>query len=792
MSLSGYNGIIMYARRIFIFYIFCSLFWAGEICGQSIRGQVYAEDGSALSGISVILKGTAFGTVTASDGSFVLKPNAGGRFMMVVSSVGYVSQSKELVTKPGNDLNIHFTLKSDSKNMEEAVVVGKTEIQQLKETGFNVNALDVKPFANSNRDINQILNATSGIRIREAGGLGSDFNFSMNGLSGRQVKFFIDGIPMENFGGAMTLNNIPVNLAEKIEIYKGVVPVELGADALGGAVNIVTARNTKRFLDASYSYGSFNTHRASLNGSYSDAKTGFMVNAGGFYNYSDNNYLMKGVEIEQNGAFVRKDFRRFNDAYHSAMGQVEVGLRNKRWADLILIGLLYSDQYKERQTGVDQDIVYGKVHSFGHFVMPTLKYKKEDFLVKGLTTTLFATYATNRTTMVDTSASRYGWDGRVTSVNSNFSEQGQFSVYKYTNKFAIVRTNFTYQLNANNSLGLNYNLNAGQREGINAYKNASQAGNALDIPNKLGKGITGLSWQSNYLADRLTSSVFAKHYRLHTYIREAVYYNGSGYVKEEAEDTRHYFGYGAATRFKLIESVGLKASFEHAFRLPEVEELFGDGVTVLANPDLKPEESDNINVGAYFTKRVNQHKFSIEASTFSRTAKDFINAVPGGTYSSYTNIGKVAIAGVDGEVKYSYKNLVFANFNASYTDATNADKKSAVYQDRIPNQPWLYANADIGLGKNDIFQESDRLQFNWFTQYVHWFYLTWPSRGYEPGKSRIPTQFIHSATVSYSMKNGRYNISLESRNLFNELAYDNFRLQKPGRSVNVKLRYFLK
>ncbi|MCE7042614.1 TonB-dependent receptor [Dyadobacter sp. CY312] len=772
---------------------FFLLFQLFQVSGQSLKviGHVHADDGTALSGVSISLRGTAVGTATRDDGSFELSSLSEGRFTMTVSSVGYIGQSKDFTLKSGQDLVFEFVLKSDAHSMEEALILGKTEAQQLKETGFNVNAIDVKAFANSNRDINQILNASSGIRIRENGGLGSDFNFSMNGLSGRQVKFFIDGIPMENFGGAMSLNNIPVNLAERIEIYKGVVPAELGADALGGAVNIVTAQNTKRFLDASYSYGSFNTHRASLNGSYSDEKTGFVINASGFYNYADNNYLMRGVEIEQNGAFVRRDFRRFNDAFHSAMGQVEVGLRNKKWADLILIGFLYSDQYKERQTGVDQDMVYGKVHSFGHFVMPTLKYKKENFFVKGLTATLFATYATNNTTTVDTSASRYGWDGKITAINQNFSEQGAFAVFKYTNKFAILRTNLSYQLNANNALGLNYNLNAGQRKGINTYKNASQEGNALDVPNKLGKGILGLSWQSNFLNERLTSSVFAKHYQLHTYIREAVFYNGSGYVKQEAEDTRHFFGYGAATRFKLFESVGLKASFEHAFRLPEVEELFGDGISVLASPALRPEESDNINVGAYFTKRISHHKFTLEAAAFSRTAKDFINAVPGGTFSSYTNVGKVAIKGFDGELKYSYKNLVFANFNASYTDATNIDRKSAVYQDRIPNQPWLYANADIGLGKNDVFRESDRLQFNWFSQYVHWFYLTWPSRGYEPAKSRIPTQLIHNATISYSLKNGKYNISLESRNLLDELAFDNFRLQKPGRSFNVKLRYFL-
>jgi outer membrane cobalamin receptor len=56
-----------------------------------------------------------------------------------------------------------------------------------------------------------------------------------------------------------------------------VVPVELGADALGGAVNIITDQYTKRFLDASLSYGSFNTSRAALAGRFTDEKNRFEV-----------------------------------------------------------------------------------------------------------------------------------------------------------------------------------------------------------------------------------------------------------------------------------------------------------------------------------------------------------------------------------------------------------------------------------------------------------------------------------------------------------------------------------
>ncbi|RYE16642.1 MAG: hypothetical protein EOP51_25420, partial [Sphingobacteriales bacterium] len=94
-----------------------------------------------------------------------------------------------------------------------------------------------------------------------------------------------DGYVSRRTNGAW-LNNIPVNLAERIEVYKGVVPVELGADALGGAVNIITDQHTRKYLDASVSYGSFNTSRAALSGRYTDAKTGLVFDFNGFNNYS--------------------------------------------------------------------------------------------------------------------------------------------------------------------------------------------------------------------------------------------------------------------------------------------------------------------------------------------------------------------------------------------------------------------------------------------------------------------------------------------------------------------------
>ncbi|MDR2791817.1 MAG: TonB-dependent receptor plug domain-containing protein, partial [Tannerellaceae bacterium] len=137
--------------------------------------------------------------------------------------------------------------------LKEVEIVGKTPVQQVRESPYNVVAIDTRLFHNTTLDLAHALDRISGARLRETGGVGSSAEFSLNGFTGRHVKFFLDGVPMEGFGSAFQINNIPVNMAERIEVYKGVVPARFGADALGGVVNVVTAQRRRTFVDASYS-----------------------------------------------------------------------------------------------------------------------------------------------------------------------------------------------------------------------------------------------------------------------------------------------------------------------------------------------------------------------------------------------------------------------------------------------------------------------------------------------------------------------------------------------------------
>ncbi|REA57388.1 TonB-dependent receptor [Dyadobacter luteus] len=767
-----------------------------------VHGTIKGISGEGIPGVAVQIKNSSRGEHTDADGKFRINGLKSGTYQLLFSAVGYKNHQRDVTLKSGQNQEVLIVMEENSQHLNEVRVVGKTESRALKEGAYNVNALDTKAFANTSSDINQVLNRMSGVRIQESGGLGSDFRFSLNGLSGNHIKFFIDGIPMESFGGGLSLNNIPVNLAERIEVYKGVVPAYLGSDALGGAVNIVTKGKGNNKLDASYSIGSFNTHRAALSGSYTAPKSGITVNISSYYNFSDNNYWMRNnpeanvkLQVIEDGKFVVKDrLRRFHDGFESYMGQIEVGISNKKWADVFVLGLTHTNTYKERQTGATQDKVIGEMTNKSHNTVPSLRYRKDDLFVKGLALRAFANISNDKSVVTDTSSRTwYQWNGIPDRVNQTSGELNvNKSITHLTGGNALAQLNLNYALTPDHMFNLNYNYNASFRE---SYNEIDPYNHSYDRSNRLNKKILGFTYQQDFFDSRLSNSFFVKHFGF----SGKVIGTDSSVSKEHSS----YWGYGGASRFKLTEGTGIKASYEYALRLPGLIELYGNAEEVIGNANLQPENSNNYNLGVFFTKRVNNHTFFAEASAFYRNTKNYIYSMPalssvGGDFSMYYNAGGIKINGFEADLRYEYFRLLSFSVNMSYMNAVDRERyvrgtnrEKITYLSRIPNQPWLYGSTDFNIGKSDLFGKGTRLQFNWFTQFINSYSLSWSKLGNKSTKDYIPVQFIQNVGITYSLKSGRYNITLESRNLTDQIAYDNFKLQKPGRSFSLKLRYVL-
>lgn len=267
----------------------CVIFTSAQNRLLSISGQIKSNDGNPLPGATVKIHKTNYGTLTDRSGNFKLSNIPLGKYTIQVSAVGFKTQKKEISVADGQSGTFNFSLSESTEQMETVNVIGRTANQEVNRQAFNVTSVDAKKLYNTTLDISGALDRVAGIRVRESGGVGSNFNLSLNGFSGNHVRYFIDGIPMDNFGSSFQINNIPINIADRIEVYKGVVPMWLGADALGGAINIVTGDRYRNYVDVSYSFGSFNTHRSVINAAATSANgLTFQLNA--FQNYSDNDY----------------------------------------------------------------------------------------------------------------------------------------------------------------------------------------------------------------------------------------------------------------------------------------------------------------------------------------------------------------------------------------------------------------------------------------------------------------------------------------------------------------------
>lgn len=782
--------------RIFLFIAATGINVAAnaEIEKVIISGSVKSTDKSPVDFATVYLKDTQYGCTTNEKGEYRLNAPT-GNYTLVVSAVGFETYEKRITIGSHNDRH-KITLKPSVTELDEVVVVSNG-VSRLKRSAFNAVAVDTKEMKNSTKSLSEAIAKAPGMKLRESGGVGSDMQMMLDGFSGKHVKVFIDGVPQEGVGSSFGLNNIPVNFAERIEVYKGVVPVGFGSDAIGGVINIVTNKKKRNwFLDASYSYGSFNTHKSNIHFGQT-LKNGFTYEINAFQNYSDNDYYVdapiKDFETGNINAGTGR-VKRFNDTYHNEAVIGKIGVVDKKWADRLMFGFTYSNMYQDIQTGVRQSIVYGEKHRKGHSLMPSLEYKKRNLLVKGLELTMTTNYNRNTTYNVDTAAYEYNWLGEKNLMNTRGEQSYQYSRADNDNWNNTITLN--YRIGKAHFITFNNVFNAFRRSNTSLLTN-EELTDAID--KKTRKNISGLSYRL-MLSERWNVSAFVKHYIQYVSGPQATDANSTDYVRTDRKVSST--GYGAAGTYFILPELQVKLSYEKAYRLPTIEEMFGDEDLEMGEISIRPENSDNVNLNISYSKSFGKHNIYIEGGLVYRDTKDYIQRniadLSGGKMAAtYINYGKVLTKGINASARYSFSNWLSIGGNFTKMDvrdnqklAIGTSQPNLAYKERMPNIPYMFADSDINLYWYNLFEKGNTLTFTYDNQYLHSFSYYSQVIG-SSSDYIVPNQFSHNISLSYSMKKGRYNISLECRNLTDEKLYDNFSLQKAGRAFYGKIRVYL-
>lgn len=772
-----------------------------SLCAQSngegiISGRIISGDKSAVSYATVKLKGTGYGSATNDEGLYHVKAPA-GKYTLVVSAVGYETVEKDVTLHAGERIKMNVRIQEEAIQLGEVSVVS-AGVSRVKNSAYNAVAIDTRDMLNTTKSLSEALAKAPGLKLRESGGVGSDMNLMLDGFSGKHVKVFIDGVPQEGVGSSFGLNNIPVNFADRIEVYKGVVPVGFGTDAIGGVINIVTNKKRRNwFLDASYSYGSFNTHKSYVNFGQT-FKNGFTYEINAFQNYSDNDYHVDApvLDFTTNSLDTKTlhHVKRFNDTYHNEAVVAKVGIVGKKWADRLMLGFTYSHMYKDIQTGVRQKTVFGQKHRYGHSLMPSLEYSKRDLFIKGLSVVATANYNRNSTTNVDTATYEYNWLGERRKKSSPGEQSYQF-LRSINNNWSATAT-VNYRISRMHTLTFNNVFNSFSRKNTSLLYNTETT---EPIAKESRKDIAGLSYRF-MPSEKWNVSVFGKYYNLYVAGPVAVDENASDYVRRSR--SLDSWGYGAAGTYYILPGLQAKLSYEKAYRLPTIEEMFGDEDLETGSVLLRPENSDNVNVNLSYQKTLGLHSFYLEGGFIYRDTKDYIQrsiaSLSGNREGAYyENYGKVKTTGYNFSARYNFGRWLSIGGNFTRMDVKDNERimvgstsvANPVYGSRMPNVPYQFADSDVNFYWHGLGGESNVLTVTYDNQYLHSFcYYSEGVQAVNLSDYMVPTQFSHNLTLTYSVSNGRYNFSVECRNFTDENLYDNFSLQKAGRAFYAKVR----
>lgn len=765
--------------------------------GTMISGKIVSTEKEIVDFATVYLKGTNYGGTTNEEGIYHLKTPA-GNYTLVVSAIGYKTVEKQVKLIDGQRVKQNITITPQAEELDEVVVVSNG-VSRLKRSAFNAIAVDTKELQNSTKNLSDALGKAPGMKLRESGGVGSDMQLMLDGFSGKHVKVFIDGVPQEGVGSSFALNNIPVNFADRIEVYKGVVPVGFGTDAIGGVVNIVTNKKRRNwFLDASYSYGSFNTHKSYVNFGQT-FNNGFAYEINAFQNYSDNDYYVdapvKDFETGSLDTENKERVKRFNDTYHNEAVVGKLGLVDKKWADRLMFGFTYSNMYQEIQTGVRQKTVYGQKHRKGHSLMPSLEYNKRNLFDSGVDVALTVNYNKNQTTNVDTSAYEYNWRGEKHLMNSRGEQSYQHTRSDNNNWNGTLTAN--YRIGKAHMFTFNHVLNTFSRSNTSLLTNEEMT----DAINKeTRKNISGLSYRL-MPSEHWNLSVFGKYYNQFVAGPMATSSTQDEYVRTTR--SVNSMGYGAAGTYFVLPGLQAKLSYEKAYRLPTIEEMFGNEDLEMGDLSIKPENSDNINLNISYNRTFGKHTIYTEGGVIYRNTRDYIQRnitdLSGGKEAAtYINYGKVLTKGYNISARYGFGNWLSIGGNFTQMNVRDNQKtaigsgaNNIAYKQRMPNLPYRFADSDVTFYWRNLFEKSNTLTVSYDNQYLHEFTYYSSIIGSNKGEYLVPSQFSHNLSLSYTLKNGRYNISFECRNFTDEKLYDNFSLQRAGRAFYGKVRVYL-
>ena len=694
-----------------------------------------------------------------------------------VNGVASTSASSEDVTK----LDL-LSVETESE-AEQAAIAKQVE---------TVSTIDAAELQNTSKSISKAINSASGVKVRKSGGMGSEGKINIRGMEGKNIKVLVNGVPVETQGN-LGLDDIPIDQIADIEVYKGYIPARFATDGAGGAINIVTKKRPVNSIDASYSFSSFNTHKASVSANHLiDSIVGaasLEIGVSGYFNHSDNDYEFTSPYMKSS---TGKDTSvvRDHDHYTSYNVQAFANLMNA-WFDKVSLSASFGAFDKEIQ-GIEYRIK--ETTSEGYNFGVSLGLDKKNFIAKNLNFGDYFSFGFAENKIIDTSRVHcrnwFSCDvakknvGELTSMG--LPRLRTVEIYDFNNLL-----NFDYQYAKNQFVYLNTLLRYHKENPEDDIGSEKAGFNTAGLPGEMFSVTTGVSLENLFWNSRIQNLAGFKFHFLNAKISNMP----TSVLVDPAVESNDYtdYSYDENLMFKIAKSLSLKASYQHAVRLPTPEELFGDGLRVSAAINLKPEEADNFNFGISVDLQelpfVTRLRF--DGDVFYSYYKNRIHYMSSSQMSiPYFNMNPIRSWGYEGDVKLDVNEWILLGTNWTFQDLRNVkyNAKQGIPKNAIvPNIPRFFMNylAEFHIG--DLFSKEDFLKVWWSANYTDEYFYGWKISSRQSRK--IKASFTQDIGIEYSIWDNKLGWSFEVDNLADARSYDKFGESKPGRSFATKIRY---
>ncbi len=205
-----------------------------------IDGYVYDDvDGHPLPQAAVEISGANYFVLTDQLGYFYFENLPDGRYIIHVRAEGYrprIIENIDVLTEITSRVSVRMARKiyrlSDTRVYGQYLpaVAGDLKIinrKEIRELGVNTVA--------------EVLEQVEGVYVQETGPAGGRVEVSIRGCDPKHVLVLFDGQRINAAGnGTADLGTVPLEMVEKVEIYRGGQSARFGPDALGGVVNIIS------------------------------------------------------------------------------------------------------------------------------------------------------------------------------------------------------------------------------------------------------------------------------------------------------------------------------------------------------------------------------------------------------------------------------------------------------------------------------------------------------------------------------------------------------------------------